>query len=165
MSKWPPSNVSTVTLPLVLANASTASYGASRSSFVATISVGTWISLHEFAGLKPKGEVYGGWEKLGLSGHILGHYLSACSMLYAASGDERFLKRVNYLVDEVALCQKAHGNGYVGGVIEGKRIFDELAEAAGMDFGDLSDVRIKLQFTPPTSQVAYGTTPIWRLPL
>lgn len=83
--------------------------------------------LHEFAGLKPKGEVYGGWEKLGLSGHILGHYLSACSMLYAASGDERFLKRVNYLVDEVALCQKAHGNGYVGGVIEGKRIFDELA--------------------------------------
>jgi len=83
--------------------------------------------LHEHAGLEPKGKVYDGWEALGLSGHILGHYLSACSMMYAASGDERFLKRVNYLVDEVALCQKAHGNGYVGGVLEAKRIFAEVA--------------------------------------
>ena len=39
--------------------------------------------LSEFrahAGLKPKGEKYGGWESSGLAGHTLGHYLSACSM-------------------------------------------------------------------------------------
>ena len=46
--------------------------------------------LHRFrlnAGLTPKGEIYGGWESLGVSGHTLGHYLSACAMMYAASGD------------------------------------------------------------------------------
>jgi DUF1680 family protein len=34
--------------------------------------------LSEFrvhAGLKPKGEKYGGWESSGLAGHTLGHYL------------------------------------------------------------------------------------------
>src|SRR5580692_4498672 len=41
--------------------------------------------LHRFfenAGLQPKAPVYGGWESEGLSGHTLGHYLSACSMMY-----------------------------------------------------------------------------------
>ena len=83
--------------------------------------------VREYAGLKPKDEVYGGWEKLGLSGHILGHYMSACSMMYAASGDRRFADRVNYIVDELELCRKANGDGYVGGVKEGKRIFAEVA--------------------------------------
>jgi len=84
--------------------------------------------LRKQAGLEPKGKVYGGWEGRGLSGHVLGHYISACSMMYAASDDKRYLKRVNYLVDELAECQKAHGNGYVGGVPEAKRIFSEVAE-------------------------------------
>ena len=55
--------------------------------------------FREYAGLKPKGKIYGGWESRGVSGHTLGHYLSACAMMYAASGDERFLKRANYIVD------------------------------------------------------------------
>jgi DUF1680 family protein len=84
--------------------------------------------VREYAGLKPKDEVYGGWEKLGLSGHILGHYMSACSMMYAASGDKRFADRVNYIVDELELCQKANGNGYIGGVTDAKRIFTEVAD-------------------------------------
>ncbi len=83
--------------------------------------------FREFAGLEPKGRIYGGWESRGVSGHILGHYLSACAMMYAASGDERFLDRVNYIVDELAACQQAHGNGYVGGIPEAKRIFAEVA--------------------------------------
>jgi len=83
--------------------------------------------FREYAGLEPKGKIYGGWERLGVSGHILGHYLSACAMIYAASGDERFLDRVNYIVDELALCQDAYGSGYVGGIPEAKRIFDEVA--------------------------------------
>jgi len=83
--------------------------------------------FREYAGLEPKAEIYGGWESRGVSGHILGHYLSACAMMYAASGDERFLDRVNYIVEELALCQKAHGNGYVGAIPEAKRIFAEVA--------------------------------------
>src|SRR6201996_8973471 len=66
--------------------------------------------LSEFrvhAGLQPKGPKYGGWESSGLAGHTLGHYLSACSMEYASTGDTAFLHRVNYIVDELAACQDA----------------------------------------------------------
>jgi DUF1680 family protein len=75
--------------------------------------------LSEFrghAGLKPKAEKYGGWESSGLAGHTLGHYLSACSMEYAATGDVRFRDRVGYIVGELALCQKARGSGYIGAI-------------------------------------------------
>ena len=33
--------------------------------------------FHKHAGLPAKDSVYGGWESEGLSGHTLGHYLSA----------------------------------------------------------------------------------------
>ena len=46
------------------------------------------------AGLEPKAEVYGGWETQGVAGHSLGHYLSACSMAWASTGDGRFAERV-----------------------------------------------------------------------
>jgi len=83
--------------------------------------------FREYAGLKPKAEIYGGWERLSCSGHSLGHYLSACAMMYAATGDQRFLERANYIVDELARCQQAHGNGYVGAIPEADRIFGDLA--------------------------------------
>ena len=79
------------------------------------------------AGLKPKGEVYGGWEKQGVAGHSLGHYLSACAMMFAATGEARFRQRVNYVVNELELCQRAGGNGYVAAIPDGKRIFREIA--------------------------------------
>lgn len=68
------------------------------------------------AGLKAKDSVYGGWESSGLAGHSLGHYMSACSLAYAATGDKRFLRRVNYIVDQLALCQRKRGTGYVGAI-------------------------------------------------
>ena len=43
-----------------------------------------------FAGLTPKAPIYTGWESETLSGHTLGHYLSACAMYYAATNDVRF---------------------------------------------------------------------------
>jgi DUF1680 family protein len=79
------------------------------------------------AGLKPKAEVYGGWEAQGVAGHSLGHYLSACAMMFAATGDARFLQRVNYVVDELELCQRRNGNGYVAAIPGGKKIFAEVA--------------------------------------
>ncbi len=78
------------------------------------------------AGLEPKGQVYGGWEKETIAGHSLGHYLSACSLMYAQTGDRRFRKRVDYIVDELALCQNAHGDGYVAAFPRGREIFDEV---------------------------------------
>jgi hypothetical protein len=59
------------------------------------------------AGLEPKAPSYGGWEAQGIAGHSLGHYLSGCSLAYASTGDKRFLDRVNYIVDELAECQRA----------------------------------------------------------
>lgn len=79
------------------------------------------------AGLKPKKKKYGGWEQ-NLSGHTLGHYLSAISMMYAATGDERFNERIKYIVTELDTCQKANGNGYVGAVPNGKKIFFEISK-------------------------------------
>ncbi len=75
------------------------------------------------AGLTPKGEVYGGWESQGIAGHTLGHYLSACSHMYASTGDGRFLDRVNYIVGELALCQEANSNSYVAAIPNGKELF------------------------------------------
>jgi len=83
--------------------------------------------FREYAGLKPKGEIYGGWEAQGISGHSLGHYLSACSLMYAATGDPRFKQRVDYIVDELKVCQDAIGTGLVFGFPNGDKIFAEVA--------------------------------------
>ena len=65
------------------------------------------------AGLAPKAARYGGWESRDISGHTLGHYLSALSLLHASTGDEVVRKRVVYIVDELAACQEENGDGYV----------------------------------------------------
>ncbi len=79
------------------------------------------------AGLEPKAPVYGGWESTGLAGHTLGHYLSACSLMYQSTDDTRFLDRVNYIVGELAECQQANGNGYIAAIPGGKDIFGKVA--------------------------------------
>jgi len=68
------------------------------------------------SGLEAKGKKYGGWESSGLAGHTLGHYLSACAMEYASTGDVRYLQRVNYIVDELQVCQTARKTGYIGAI-------------------------------------------------
>lgn len=79
------------------------------------------------AGLKAKDSVYGGWESSGLAGHSLGHYLSACSMAYAATGNQEFLERVNYMVDQLSICQKARGTGYVGAIPDEDTLFAQVS--------------------------------------
>lgn len=78
------------------------------------------------ADLEPKGENYGGWENTGLDGHSLGHYLSAVSMMYSATGDQEFRDIAAYIVSELARAQNAIGTGYISGVPDGKEIFAEL---------------------------------------
>jgi DUF1680 family protein len=81
------------------------------------------------AGLAPKAAPYGGWEADTIAGHSLGHHLSACAIMFAATGDERFLKRVEYIVGELKTCQDADPDGYVGAIPYGKRILmDEVAK-------------------------------------
>jgi hypothetical protein len=81
------------------------------------------------AGLPKKAEPYGGWDGEGrqLTGHIAGHYLSAISYMYAATGDVRFKQRADYIVDELKVVQDAHQNGYLGAIMNGEQAFNDLA--------------------------------------
>ena len=80
------------------------------------------------SGLKPKGALYDGWESSGLAGHTLGHYLSAISMYYASSRNPEFLRRVNYIVDELNTCQMARKTGYIGAIPKEDTIWAEVAK-------------------------------------
>lgn len=79
------------------------------------------------AGLEPKAKQYGNWEDTGLDGHIGGHYLSALSLMYAATGDKELLKRLTYMIDWIETCQEKNGNGYVGGIPGGKAMWSDVA--------------------------------------
>jgi uncharacterized protein len=86
--------------------------------------------LHRFllhAGLPVKGEIYGGWESEGLSGHTLGHYLSACAMVYEYAGIPEFKNRIDYIIDELDRCQRARKTGYVGAIPGEDSIFARVA--------------------------------------
>jgi len=82
--------------------------------------------LHGFfaeSGLEPKAEGYAGWERDGLGGHTLGHYLSATSMYFAASGDSDILPRIEYIVSEMASIQQHRGDGYVAAIPGGDSLW------------------------------------------
>lgn len=75
------------------------------------------------AGLEPKANGYDGWDAVDgrqLTGHIAGHYLSAVSLMCAATGDMRFKERADYLVKEMKEVQDKHGDGYLG-ALQGNR--------------------------------------------
>jgi len=83
----------------------------------------------ERAGLPPKAQPYGGWDGPGrnLTGHIAGHYLSAVSLMYAATGDSRFKERADYIVKELKEVQDKHGDGYLSALEGGRQCFEALA--------------------------------------
>ncbi len=104
--------------------------------------------LRKSAGLQPKAQGYGGWDGPGrqLTGHIAGHYLSAVSLMYAATGDERFKQRADYLVAELKAVQDRQGDGYIGAQadkdgVDGKVRFQELSRgiirSGGFDLNGL----------------------------
>src|SRR6184192_3991633 len=104
--------------------------------------------LRQRAGLEPKGKPYGGWDGAGrqLTGHIAGHYLSAVSLMWAATGDARFKERADYIVSELKTIQDAQGDGYLGALldnqgVDGKVRFQELCKgiirSGGFDLNGL----------------------------
>ncbi|MBN2761705.1 MAG: glycoside hydrolase family 127 protein [Bacteroidales bacterium] len=80
------------------------------------------------AGIEPEAERYGNWESIGLDGHTAGHYLSALSLMYAATGNEALSERLDYMLEGISRCQEKNGNGYVSGIPGGKTLFKEIAE-------------------------------------
>jgi DUF1680 family protein len=74
--------------------------------------------LHSFrltAGLKSTAQPLGGWEAPDgeLRGHYAGgHYLSACALMYASTGDAVLRAKADELVAELQKCQQK--DGYLG---------------------------------------------------
>ena len=83
-------------------------------------------SFRKEAGLKPKAEPYGGWELKGVAGQTGGHYLTALCLMWKATGDAEIKRRIDYMVNELAECQQANGNGYVAAIPDGKKIFADV---------------------------------------
>jgi uncharacterized protein len=88
--------------------------------------------VHTFrtnAGLPSTAQPLGGWEApdCELRGHYAGgHYLSACALMYASTGDEDLKKNATLLVSELGKCQAALKSGYLSAFpIE---FFDRLRE-------------------------------------
>lgn len=85
--------------------------------------------LHTFrvnAGLPSTARPYGGWEepKSEVRGHFVGHYLSACALMYASTGDERLKQKGEALVAGLAACQAKFPTGYLSAFPE--EFFDRV---------------------------------------
>lgn len=89
------------------------------------------------AGLPTKQDRYGNWESIGLDGHIAGHYLSALAMLYASTDEPELKSRLDYMLSELERCQEKNGNGYVGGIPQGKIFWERIhkGDIDGSGFG------------------------------
>lgn len=62
-------------------------------------------------GIPTDAEQYGGWESRSINGHSLGHYLSAISLIHASTGAGWAKDRAEHVVDSLAACQRAMGDG------------------------------------------------------
>lgn len=95
------------------------------------------------AGLAPRAQPYGGWDGDGksLSGHILGHYLSAIGFMGLATGDPRFKARTDHILRELRAVQDRNGDGYLGALEQGRERFAEVARgdirSTGFDLNGL----------------------------
>ncbi|HET8647511.1 MAG TPA: beta-L-arabinofuranosidase domain-containing protein, partial [Vicinamibacteria bacterium] len=81
----------------------------------------------EEAGLGARAPRYPNWESSGLDGHTAGHYLTALAQAWASTGDAEMKRRLDAMVAELAACQRAHGDGYVGGIPGGRGLWAEVA--------------------------------------
>lgn len=90
--------------------------------------------LHNFrvtAGMPSAAKPLGGWEAphAELRGHFVGHYLSACALLYASTTDAAIKRKADDLVAGIAACQVAlNDNGYVSGFPD--ELFERLDRRA-----------------------------------
>lgn len=55
-------------------------------------------------GIPTTAENYGGWQHD--NGNGFANYLSACSMMYASTGDDRLMQRIIWMIDHIADCQE-----------------------------------------------------------
>lgn len=78
------------------------------------------FNYRKAAGLpQPAGvKSYGGWDDGFIRGHFAGHYLSAASRMYVATGDESFRIKAEALIKGLAECQDKVGTGHLAAFTE-----------------------------------------------
>ena len=81
------------------------------------------------AGIAAKTRPYGNWESMAIAGHTGGHYLSSLALMIAAGDDEsgEFNRRLDYMLSELDRCQKAGGDGYIGGIPGSREFWKRIA--------------------------------------
>ena len=95
--------------------------------YLAALAVDRLVAPYRIeAALVPRAPKYPNWESMGLEGHTAGHYLSALAQ-EAAQGDDQMRRRLDYMVAELAACQQANGDGYVGAVPNGRALWNSIA--------------------------------------
>ena len=98
--------------------------------YLATLEVDRLLAPYRIeAGLSSPAPKYPNWESMGLDGHTAGHYLSALAQ-QAAQGDAALRQRLDAMVEALAEVQQANGDGYLGGVPNGRRLWDRIASGA-----------------------------------
>ncbi len=79
--------------------------------------------FRERAGLEKIAERYsGGWEDAEIAGHTLGHYLTALSQLYRATGAKDIEERLDYILRQLSACQAENGFLFASGEV----LFDRI---------------------------------------
>ncbi|MBO7371275.1 MAG: glycoside hydrolase family 127 protein, partial [Bacteroidales bacterium] len=85
------------------------------------------------AKLPKKAEYYPNWA--GLDGHVAGHYLTAMAMNWETTGNQECLRRMNYMIDELAEVAAANarnnaswGVGYIGGIPQSDSLWSTFKE-------------------------------------
>lgn len=73
-------------------------------------------------------DIHGGWEHPAnqLRGHFLGHWLSSAAYMYQTHDDEQAKAKADFIVSELARCQKRNGGEWLGSIPE--KYMDFMAE-------------------------------------
>ncbi|MBP1907536.1 DUF1680 family protein [Paenibacillus turicensis] len=79
-------------------------------------------AFRQTRGLAPKAANYPGWENTEIRGHTLGHYMTAIAQAYLNSHDSEFLDKINYILDDLEICQ--FESGYLSAFPE--QLFDNV---------------------------------------
>ncbi|MGN7941598.1 glycoside hydrolase family 127 protein [Virgibacillus sp. 6R] len=79
---------------------------------------------YEAVGKSPKKPRYGGWESTGISGHSIGHWLSAAATMYSLTSNEQLKQKLDYAIEELEIVQSFDDKGYVSGF--SRSCFDQV---------------------------------------
>lgn len=99
------------------------------SSFLALLSPARLLSRHfKNAGLHPLDREYGGWESEGLSGHTLGHYISALALMSVNTGSQMLKHKLDTILHQLNYLQVKRGTGYIGAIPNEDSIFIKVKQ-------------------------------------